>query len=44
MERLSEQERCALARAYWRSLTLEERRKLASQHGLSLRELARLAR
>jgi hypothetical protein len=44
MERLSEQERCALARAYGSSLTLEDRRRLAAQHGLTLRELARLAR
>jgi hypothetical protein len=44
MERLTEQQRCALARAYRSSLALADRRRLAAQNGLTLRELARLAR
>ncbi len=44
MPTLSEQQRCALARAYSSSLTLNERRRLAAQYGLTLRQLAQLAR
>jgi hypothetical protein len=44
MPTLSEQQRCALARAYSTSLTLNERRRLAAQYGLTLRQLAQLAR
>jgi hypothetical protein len=41
---LSEPQRCALARAYSTSITLGDRRALAARYGLTLRELAQLAR
>jgi len=44
MPLLSEQQRCALARAYSSSISLDERRRLAAQYGLTLRQLAHLAR
>lgn len=44
MPTFSEHQRCSIARAYRAALTLTERRALASQHCVSLRELALLAK
>ena len=44
MPTIAEHQRCALARAYRAALTLAERRRLAEAHGLTLRELAQLAK
>lgn len=44
MPRLAEHDRCQLARTYRTAVTLAARRELAATYGLSLRELALLAR